>query len=103
LCGACQAACPIKINIPQMLIGLRELQHHQKPTLVENLAYRLWKVMLKRPWLYRLALRVGQTAVRRLADDGWFRRLPGQGGNWTAVRDFPAPAPRAFRDMWPEL
>src|SRR4029079_12224552 len=30
LCGACQAACPVKINIPHMLIGLRELQHHHK-------------------------------------------------------------------------
>jgi len=31
LCGACQAACPVKINIPRMLIGLRELQHlHQR-------------------------------------------------------------------------
>src|SRR5262249_53765210 len=30
LCGACQAACPVKINIPHMLIGLRELQQHEK-------------------------------------------------------------------------
>ncbi len=103
LCGACQAACPIKINIPHMLIGLRELQHHEKPTMLENLAYRLWKMMLKRPWMYRLGLRLGQTLLRRLAKDGWFRKLPGQGGNWTSVRDFPAPAPRAFRDMWNEL
>jgi L-lactate dehydrogenase complex protein LldF len=27
LCGACQAVCPVRINIPHMLIGLRELQH----------------------------------------------------------------------------
>jgi L-lactate dehydrogenase complex protein LldF len=103
LCGACQAACPIKINIPHMLIGLRELQHHEKPTLRESVAYRLWRMMLQRPWLYRLALRVAQTVLPRFANKGWFSRLPGPGGNWTGVRDFPAPAPRAFRDMWEEL
>src|SRR4051794_10286010 len=55
LCGACQAACPVRINIPQMLIGLRELQHHMKPSRWEALAYRLWSALLRRPWLYRLA------------------------------------------------
>src|SRR5689334_13989382 len=43
LCGACQAACPVKINIPHMLIGLRELQHKDKPNRIEKLAYGLWK------------------------------------------------------------
>src|SRR5918911_838121 len=56
LCGACQAACPVKINIPHMLIGLRELQHHGPPTRWEGLAYRAWAAVLARPRLYRLAL-----------------------------------------------
>src|SRR5438067_786401 len=46
LCGACQAACPVRINIPHMLIGLRELQHHDKPNRWESLAYGLWKEVL---------------------------------------------------------
>ena len=29
LCGACQAACPVKIQIPEMLIQLREQLHHE--------------------------------------------------------------------------
>src|SRR5262249_21611331 len=49
LCGACQAACPIKINIPHMLIGLRELQHHGVKGRLEAFAYRLWTAVLKRP------------------------------------------------------
>jgi L-lactate dehydrogenase complex protein LldF len=103
LCGACQAACPVKINIPHMLIGLRELQHHQKPSRLENLAYWGWKQVLKRPWLYRLALRLAQKLVRPWARTRWFRTLPGPAGNWTAMRDFPAPAARSFRDLWAEL
>src|SRR5437588_2926080 len=77
LCGACQAACPVKINIPHMLIGLRELQHHAKPNRWEGLAYRLWQEVLRRPILYRLALRCARLVLRPLAKDGWLQRLPG--------------------------
>jgi L-lactate dehydrogenase complex protein LldF len=104
LCGACQAACPVRINIPHMLIGLRELQHHQaKRNRWEGLAYRLWQEVLQRPWLYRLGLRLARWGLRPLAKDGWLSRLPGPGGNWTAGRDFPAPAARSFRERWREL
>lgn len=103
LCGACQEACPIRINIPRMLIGLRELQHHAKPSPWAALAYGLWKTVLVRPWLYRLALRGARLTTRFFATDGWLSRLPGPGGNWTKTRDFPAPATRSFRDRWKEM
>jgi L-lactate dehydrogenase complex protein LldF len=103
LCGACQAACPVKINIPHMLIGLREVQHHAKPNRWESLAYRLWMHILRRPWLYRLALWGGRIILRPRARDGWLRSLPGPGSGWTAVRDFPAPAARSFRELWEQL
>ncbi len=103
LCGACQAACPVKINIPHMLIGLRELQHHQGGKgrrWAERLAYRLAREVLARPWLYRLALRLGRFFMRLRARGGWVRRLPGAGAAWTQGRDFPALAARSFRERW---
>jgi L-lactate dehydrogenase complex protein LldF len=100
LCGACQAACPVKINIPHMLIGLRELQHHEHKKRWERWAYALWAQVLKRPWLYRLATRLGRAALRPWATDGWLSRLPGPGSGWTSVRDFPVPARRSFRERW---
>ncbi len=103
LCGACQAACPVKINIPRMLVGLRELQHHARPSRGEALAYRLWAQVLRRPWLYRLALLGARLALRPLARSGWLRRLPGPGAGWTQARDFPAPAAKPFRVRWKEL
>jgi L-lactate dehydrogenase complex protein LldF len=104
LCGACQAACPVKINIPHMLIGLRELQVHDKgKSRGEKLAYGLACAVLRRPWLYRLAVRCARLVLRPLARQGWLRRLPGPGAAWTATRDFPAPAARSFREQWPRL
>jgi L-lactate dehydrogenase complex protein LldF len=103
LCGACQAACPVKINIPHMLIGLRELQDHHKPNRWEKLAYRLWREVLRRPWLYRLTLRLARLVLRPWAKEGWLQRLPGPVAAWTAARDFPAPAVRSFRERWKEL
>jgi L-lactate dehydrogenase complex protein LldF len=104
LCGACQAACPVRINIPHMLIGLRELQHaHGRQNRWEKFAYRLACAVLRRPWLYRLALRAARLALRPLARGGWLRRLPGPGAAWTAARDFPAPAKRSFHERWKEL
>jgi L-lactate dehydrogenase complex protein LldF len=100
LCGACQSACPVRINIPHMLIGLRELQHHYHPSRLENLAYKVWSMVLRRPWLYRLALRCARVFLRPFARDGWLKRLPGEGAGWTEFRDFPAPASQSFRDEW---
>jgi L-lactate dehydrogenase complex protein LldF len=100
LCGACQAACPVRINIPRMLIGLRELEHHEKRNRLEEMAYTMWAQVLKRPWLYRLATRMAKTVLRPFARDGWFSSLPGPGGGWTSVRDFPAPAAKSFREQW---
>ena len=109
LCGACQAACPVRINIPHMLIGLRELQHHPRPggkgrgRWRERLAYRLAREVLARPWLYRLSLRLARFFLGRRAQDGWLRQAPGPAAGWTEARDFPAPAARSFREQWPEL
>jgi L-lactate dehydrogenase complex protein LldF len=105
LCGACQAACPVKINIPHMLIGLRELQQHHKGTKSrwEKWTYQIACAVLRRPWLYHLALRMARPILRMMGRDGWLHYLPGPGSAWTSVRDFPAPARRSFREIWREL
>jgi L-lactate dehydrogenase complex protein LldF len=114
LCGACQAACPVRINVPHMLIGLRELQHdppagdrkqvRKKSRFPwERLAYWLWKELLRRPWMYRLGLRLAKLFLRFRSRDEWIARLPGPGSGWTAARDFPAPAKESFRQRWKAL
>jgi L-lactate dehydrogenase complex protein LldF len=106
LCGACQAACPVKIQIPQMLIRLREQLHQphaggRSGSRLESLAYRFWAMTLRRPRLYRLMTFLqAQIAGRLKRNNPWMHRLPGKLSGWTSSRDFPAPAPRRFRDWW---
>lgn len=123
LCGACQAACPVKIQIPQMLVQLREQLHQadarsdsqtkgvkdatsaarskSKYERRESLAYRTWAAILRRPWLYRwVTWWTSRTLGRRYRATQWMKELPGPLSGWTEQRDFPAPAHRRFRDWW---
>jgi L-lactate dehydrogenase complex protein LldF len=59
-------------------------------------------------WVFRSACRYrwvqggARVILDRLAQAGWVRWLPGYGEGWTRGRDFPAPAPRSFREWWRE-
>lgn len=109
LCGACQAACPVKIAIPSLLVRLRERLHKLVPTgdpaagggRIEEAAYTLWAKVMGSSRLYRLATWLAARSVGRwFRKTGWLKRLPGPLHGWTASRDFPAPAPERFRDWW---
>lgn len=101
LCGACQAACPVKIQIPELLVRNRAAIHDQHLAhWAEEWIYHRWSRMMKSPgwygWLTWSATRV----ISKIARSGWIRRLPGPLSGWTASRDFPSPAPKRFRDLW---
>ncbi len=101
LCGACQAACPVKIAIPELLVKLRENLHDepQRQSFLENLAYGTWARSLRSPWMYRLSTWLATRLMGRRRNR-WFRWLPGKLGGWTKKRDFPSPAKSRFRDWW---
>lgn len=115
LCGACAEVCPVKIDIPRILLDLRrevvEAKTHDGKNRWEKLAFRAYAWVMRRPRLYELA----GLAARSVAPDaeptatgaGWIRKLPGvlkntPVGAWLSQRDLPPPAPRTFRQMWRE-
>jgi L-lactate dehydrogenase complex protein LldF len=103
LCGACQAACPVRIAIPEMLIRLREMLARERLTpRSERVVYRLWARAMSSPRMYRLMSRLAARGLGWLSRDGWLHRLPGPVGGWTKSRDFPAPARQSFRRWWKE-
>ena len=104
LCGACQAACPVKIQIPELLVRNRAAQHDQHVTpWGEEVVYRMWSKLIGSPQWYRRLTRIASRVLPWFARDGWLTRLPGPLAGWTRCRDFPAPAPRPFHERFREI
>ena len=101
LCGACADACPVRIDIPRMLIDLRrEVGDRKIAPWTERVAFTLLSRLLRHPRLYRLAARAGRLLERPFAGSGRVSRLPRFFGEWTRTRDLPPVASRTFQERW---
>jgi L-lactate dehydrogenase complex protein LldF len=108
LCGACYEVCPVKINIPEILIHLRgrvvrEKQDGHKPSDwpdPEDLAMKFLARVFAHPGRYERAQRLGRLGQRFLARRGYIEHLPGPLAGWTAMRDMYSVAPQTFREWW---
>ncbi len=93
LCGACLDACPVRIDIPRILVHLRNRAPHPR---AEAAAMAALAYTMNRPRLYRAARRA--TRLSRLAGRRG-RLVPPPLNRWTASRDLPPPT-ESFRDWW---
>jgi L-lactate dehydrogenase complex protein LldF len=113
LCGACAEVCPVKIDIPRILLELRgeavEAKTREGSNKWERLAFRLWAWAMKRPKMYQALglMASGVAPGSEYGDSGarWIRSLPGLLNfgpvkAWTSERDLPPPPERSFRQMW---
>jgi len=107
LCGACYEVCPVKINIPEVLIHLRgQVVVREQETLTGKLgAWNLGMQAAARIFVSgdRLALaqhlgRIGQRPF--VGKDGFIDHLPLMLGGWTQSRDAEALPPQSFRQWW---
>ena len=94
LCGACYDACPVKIEIPSLLVHLRgRVVREQKSRLApEALAMRTVASVFRSQVRYERAqklARLGRGPIAKAA-------LPG----WTAMRELPDPPKETFREWW---
>jgi L-lactate dehydrogenase complex protein LldF len=104
LCGACADACPVRIDIPRMLVELRgENVERAVAPAPERRIFRLFARLLRTPALYRMAGPLGRLAQRPFVRHGAISTLPGFFGEWTKTRDLPPVAPRTFSERWAEL
>ncbi|HYM10779.1 MAG TPA: LutB/LldF family L-lactate oxidation iron-sulfur protein [Bryobacterales bacterium] len=116
LCGACAEVCPVKIDIPKMLLALRgevkKIQAREvsrwslEASNLEKLGFGLWAWLMRHPRLFEMAGTAAQALLPadRSSNPGgkWIRSLPGPLRAWTRWRDFPPPAPKSFRQLWRE-
>jgi L-lactate dehydrogenase complex protein LldF len=104
LCGACLEVCPVKIDIPEVLIHLRgRVVREQKSALdPEALAMKTAAAIFSSRSRFEAAQRLGRLGQGPLVSHGWVRNLPGMLGNWTRVRDLRALPRQTFRAWWKE-
>ncbi|HEY3775836.1 MAG TPA: LutB/LldF family L-lactate oxidation iron-sulfur protein [Solirubrobacteraceae bacterium] len=109
LCGACYEVCPVKIDIPRVLVHLRGrvVREGAEHDPAEHLAMRALALVFTHRRLYETAQRLGALLTAPLRRRGRaITRLPGPLRGWTtgsdggaAGRDLPPPQP-SFRDWW---
>ena len=102
LCGACYDVCPVKINIPDILVHLRaehveaQAKERRVPT-AEAAAMQTAALVMRNPRRWRLALRGGRLGRRR----GAIGEIPLPVlKQWTETRDLTRPPQQTFRDWW---
>jgi L-lactate dehydrogenase complex protein LldF len=108
LCGACFDACPVKINIPEILVYLRgeDVSGGTTGRRRRSLPSQMDLALGAASWALssgdRLGLlEKGLPVARALAGrDEKISRLPGLGAGWTQSRDVPAPPSESFRSWW---
>jgi L-lactate dehydrogenase complex protein LldF len=104
LCGACADACPVRIDIPRMLIELRkEVDEAKLAPWPERFVFKAFAWLLRRPALYRLGGPFGRLLQRPFVRGGRIRTLPLFFGQWTKTRDLPPVAARTFQERWAAL
>jgi L-lactate dehydrogenase complex protein LldF len=101
LCGACYEVCPVKINIPEVLLHLRGGVTRQASSLgSEAMAMRALAHIFASPKRYEHAQQLARRGQRLFMHKGVIDRLPGILAGWSTARDL-APIPRqSFRDWW---
>jgi len=97
LCGACAEVCPVKIEIPKLLLRLRsevtEAKRRQGAGGLERLAFRIFAWVMAHPKIYRLAGSIGAKLAPLIPAIGPLK-------NWASQRTLPRPAKQSFHQWW---
>jgi L-lactate dehydrogenase complex protein LldF len=108
LCGACYEVCPVKIEIPEILVHLRERvvqrQRDRRGPLAslnpEDAAMRFAAWVFADAKRYERAQKLGRVLQKPAVRKGRIRSLPGPLAGWTNVRDLTPIPDESFREWW---
>ena len=100
LCGACYEVCPVKIDIPRVLLHLRAKAVEAKAPATERALMRSVAWLFGSPRRLAAAQRLGRLGQRPFVRAGAIRRLPPPLAKWTRTRDLEPVAAESFRSWW---
>src|SRR5688572_8716801 len=100
LCGACYEVCPVKIDIPEILIHLRRRIVEERGSYLERVAMKGAALTFSDHRWFSRAQTVGRFLQRRFEKDGYVTSAPGALAAWTRTRDLPAMPAQSFRQWW---
>jgi L-lactate dehydrogenase complex protein LldF len=90
LCGACRDVCPVKIDIPELLLHLRGEISERKGSAAERLVFKVWARVMTSPALYKLSSVAGRI----------LQRVMPISRAWTNGRDLRPIESKSFHDQW---
>ena len=90
LCGACRDVCPVKIDIPQLLLHLRGEISQRKGGVAERLIFKVWAKVMTSPALYKMSSVAGRI----------LQRVMPISRAWTKGRDLRPIESKSFHDQW---
>ena len=111
LCGACAEVCPVKIDIPKILLELRsdvkKSEEREGANRLERLAFRAFAWVMRHPRLYEMAGVAAASLAPSGDGGGWVRSLPlgikvAPLNAWLSQRDLPSAPAKSFRQLWRE-
>jgi len=107
LCGACYEVCPVKINIPDVLLELRAQVVNQERGRAARyfdpmyVGLRVANLLFAKAWLFHVAQRLGRIGLSLFTrKDGWIHSLPSIGAKWTQTRDLRGLPDESFHEWW---
>jgi L-lactate dehydrogenase complex protein LldF len=107
LCGACYDVCPVKINIPEVLIELRaqvvDMERKQATRFTDLMfvGMKVANVIFAGARRFRVAQWMGRIGLRLFTGrDGWIHHLPSLGARWTVTRDLRGLPRQTFHQWW---
>ncbi|HTD23859.1 MAG TPA: LutB/LldF family L-lactate oxidation iron-sulfur protein [Terriglobales bacterium] len=106
LCGACYEVCPVKIDIPEVLIHLRgkvvrEKRRHLGGKLdLENLGMQAMTYIFADARRLEAAQRMARIGQWPFVHKDMITKLPGMLAGWTAARDLRPIPKQSFREWW---
>jgi L-lactate dehydrogenase complex protein LldF len=97
LCASCTDVCPVKINLHEQLLTWRgHIAGEGHLSWTKRFAMKVGSHVLRRPWLYTIAGKLGRFALRNFPR----RLIYGPWNPWGKQRDLPPAPKRSFREQF---